>query len=902
MMMNAMPRPGSSWVEVWRALGDEERLEATDAFWSHFDRDRESVRQAMSWLATSLRFRPRTVSRFSPSKKAKYLARRSCPDGIIPDILVALHFERRRGLMATFLDAAGIGHEDGHITDDAAEEAASMDALVAAIVEVQSNANPRELDLYLTVLCCMGNDLWTNLPEAMRATADTPAAPEVAIEEAAPDDVDESDQDAVPLAPGFTTLDRVLIHAAVGSASERIGALGEDAIEDLLDEVLRLNTSRHQSYFHRGFWDGLQESWRSEEGAELNLDRRTWYTCGLLHALKRRGMPDRLQQTVKERVEEVDAMAHGSHEASVMTAPVLYETLLATYGAIDVKRRLSPQLVARTGPALWSMILKDAGEFLRQLRDSDAHPLLSLLESAVSEARRCELPVSRDLELDLRRRLAHCARLRGDFESAETRLNQLLEEDLGPRLAMVRTDMALVRREVRALADIRLPRREEDMSEVKDRLESIEDVLQGAADLDGQWGGHAEFVLGVLAIARKDEPQDAARFLSRAVAEMSRSPDVYQKVLPRARTYLALSLAECLEDAHVSRIFDLFITVAADVVPESPYALKRIMVGVAAIGKAHAARLVDSLTGIDSDHLLDAALEAELADQLPQVRASLLKRCRAPHRQPADRFHDAESLLSKSLQAEDMPHAGSALDCIEDIVQESRMEDLEIRFLEILDDPPRFQPAWDASDARFALVRVLERRGHCLDAAAALQDEAHKLISDDQHDDAQDLVDKIRSYGSEYDTTDLEQRLKAANTGTVQVAVSRPDVRGTMLFIGGNETQARYDDRLLKSLRERHPNVKLEIHHTGWSSNWGKDANRVERQLAEGKVDAVVIMRLIRTGLGRKLRALCSQHNVRWVACTGHGFDSCHRAVNRAVELIPPANRSTSRAAEAGGS
>jgi hypothetical protein len=53
------------------------------------------------------------------------------------------------------------------------------------------------------------------------------------------------------------------------------------------------------------------------------------------------------------------------------------------------------------------------------------------------------------------------------------------------------------------------------------------------------------------------------------------------------------------------------------------------------------------------------------------------------------------------------------------------------------------------------------------------------------------------------------------------------------------------------------------------------------------EADAVVIMRFVRTLLGRTLRALCSEHDRPWVACTGHGRDSLLGAIEEAVRLLP---------------
>jgi len=79
----------------------------------------------------------------------------------------------------------------------------------------------------------------------------------------------------------------------------------------------------------------------------------------------------------------------------------------------------------------------------------------------------------------------------------------------------------------------------------------------------------------------------------------------------------------------------------------------------------------------------------------------------------------------------------------------------------------------------------------------------------------------------------------------------------------------------------------VEFIHSGWKSNWSEYAAKVERRLsaAYGAVDAIVVITMIRTILGEKVRALASAHDRPWVACTGRGFESLRRAAVKAAQL-----------------
>ena len=59
--------------------------------------------------------------------------------------------------------------------------------------------------------------------------------------------------------PEFTTLDRLLVSAAVDARKGIIGALNENEIDDAVDELIKLNGRRPRSYFQAGFRDALFE-------------------------------------------------------------------------------------------------------------------------------------------------------------------------------------------------------------------------------------------------------------------------------------------------------------------------------------------------------------------------------------------------------------------------------------------------------------------------------------------------------------------------------------------------------------------------------------------------------------------------------------------------------------------
>ena len=151
----------------------DHRVQAADAFW----RDTESPEiqaqhvEAMVLLARRLNFRAKSMQGLSIERRAKHLAQVSdLPDVIATRALIAYHFAHQRPLMAAFLDALGIAHEDGLIT---AEEVAAPEsaALTAALDAVNRQFDPADAALYLRTLLALDGDTWVNIDGVLTARA-----------------------------------------------------------------------------------------------------------------------------------------------------------------------------------------------------------------------------------------------------------------------------------------------------------------------------------------------------------------------------------------------------------------------------------------------------------------------------------------------------------------------------------------------------------------------------------------------------------------------------------------------------------------------------------------------------------------------------------------------------------
>ena len=143
----------------------DKRVLAAEAFW----RDNESPEietqqiEAVVILARRLNFRPKSIQSLPVERRARQLAQLpDVSDTIATRALIAYHFTEKRPLMAAFLDALGVAHDNGLITEENVA-APDRDRLETAVTAVRAQFDAADVELYLRTLVALDGDTWTNL-------------------------------------------------------------------------------------------------------------------------------------------------------------------------------------------------------------------------------------------------------------------------------------------------------------------------------------------------------------------------------------------------------------------------------------------------------------------------------------------------------------------------------------------------------------------------------------------------------------------------------------------------------------------------------------------------------------------------------------------------------------------
>ena len=146
-------------ARLWRLMPADARQSAAQAFWRDDQAALEQA-EAVALIARQIKFRPKSVVSLPVDRKAKYLAGLvQVSDLLAARLLVAYHLEHQRPMMAAFLDALAIGHDNGLITDEnpKAPEAATLDAAVATLTA----AYPKpDVARYFWTLLWQDPDTW----------------------------------------------------------------------------------------------------------------------------------------------------------------------------------------------------------------------------------------------------------------------------------------------------------------------------------------------------------------------------------------------------------------------------------------------------------------------------------------------------------------------------------------------------------------------------------------------------------------------------------------------------------------------------------------------------------------------------------------------------------------------
>jgi hypothetical protein len=154
-----------SAARIWRRLGREEKLAAARHFWA--DPTSEAVGVADAAIVKVLHVRPQAVRTLPVERKVGALASVNEPSELLAaSLLVALHLGERRPLLAAFLDAASLPHDNGLLAEDASAAPVAEATARRAVEAVRAAFPADQVRTYLNTLWLQDHDRWEALERA----------------------------------------------------------------------------------------------------------------------------------------------------------------------------------------------------------------------------------------------------------------------------------------------------------------------------------------------------------------------------------------------------------------------------------------------------------------------------------------------------------------------------------------------------------------------------------------------------------------------------------------------------------------------------------------------------------------------------------------------------------------
>ena len=158
-----MTEPTLTPARLWKRMTADQRLRAARAFWNDEEATDDQI-QAVLLIAQQQKSRPKFIMALDTERKAKRLASLAqLTDIVAARTLVVYHLADHRDMMAAFLDALGIKHENGLIEDD--EVKPEPEKLAAAVAALREKFNADDVTLYLDTLRCQDPATWGALSD-----------------------------------------------------------------------------------------------------------------------------------------------------------------------------------------------------------------------------------------------------------------------------------------------------------------------------------------------------------------------------------------------------------------------------------------------------------------------------------------------------------------------------------------------------------------------------------------------------------------------------------------------------------------------------------------------------------------------------------------------------------------
>lgn len=885
------------WTDIWGLFEAEEQRIACRCYVEFLTREDDwPSSPVLDRLADATKFRLTEITRLAKQNTAKLADLLRARVATVmrelswSNLFRAHYFANKTPLMCAFLDRAGVAH-DGKGAINGEFKIPASDQLPLLVDHLLKAYSVQEVCRYFCVLVRLDENWFGLAGERDRLLA---SAFNAAQKSHKP--LSEADAAAISDASGdFSELDKLIIREVVRSVAAVEGSLDEERMQNLVETILRLNDQWFRAYFHLGFMDVLVPSRTLQfDRPEDNDQRRGWYFAGVMAGLARSHATERLNELLDSHRKDFERCASAQSGSGAALARVGFRFLLEADRFSEALLVLRSQL-GKVGLSLGKEALGAATDFIRDRKYESAKAItdiLGLQRIAEQETKDEQGEVERYI-LEIERRRGQCLQAAGDFDNAERAFRKLLDAGEDKSSPDLLADLGLVKGKFRRADDLSLPEAPDRRMNMRDALMKGKSHFDRALEIFGSNTPKAAYALAVLDYLRWSfEPSESAQKETRreaaadrvrkAIAAIRQSPfeAIYRDIGALGQcqfmlTVLLMSGLDAVEGRDAASVWSS-ITEKAGNFPDVD--LRALLEGAEIHDSAVALAIAESVwdfRGRDALGLLAAGPWISKSSKLGKEILEIVRNEATPR---AERVRLWISIIPALIRSNEVRSAEEGLEQLDELSADPQLTESVLGFLEKAEN---FDPAWSSAEAAWVRVRLLRRLGKDHDCAHELR-RLFYVVRDDELE-ARQIVETFSDWQLDASILNEMAARLPANIVSAQVdTVGRLSAgeRVTLTFFGGNEIQAQYDDSIRSELAHEWPGITVRFEHSGWSSNWGREIDRF-LALANG-ADAVVLHRMMRTMLGRSLRAGLQKP---WIPCVGTGRGAVLRSLRRAAEV-----------------
>lgn len=691
----------------------------------------------------------------------------------------------------------------------------------------------------------------------------------------------------------FGAVDRLV----TGKLVELLLTSVEDAVavgpaNRLVEALIEVNPARPVSRFHAGFFAAIAERPFRPDGPGWNMERRSWYAHGWAMGIERtRGTDAAIAEFDRWRDENLPFL-RPVRRGEVVEEPrqLIAEQLMRL--AIERERGDLVRVAVETRGLASPQALDRLFQWLLRSRHAEQAEHRLVAARAASEfvtSRAAVLPP--EVQCIAAAAVARAMREAGRFEETPPRPPNLEDVDEAAR-RVVDAEALLLRLRIGSLETLS----SRSLGQWRDLAGRVEAHRE---DFERPWGRHGGAVISLIAALRVlhspidwkiDSPRaEADRRLAFAIEAWSLAePGTPEHRLLELATWWRQGLRGAHPDAEGADEALTTFEREAEIGGWLPRAIHtECIVNARLAGRTVAeARLVEAFLaahGVEalySDDLLGEGALPPFA--IEQIRASLDDLDRRGTIGLPVQWALADAVLATAMSPEgaDHGHAEWAVDQLERLGHAPEPE-VRRRWLAFLKDDERASRCFeDAEEYERALLTALD---HAEEFEAATQHVLARLEAAWQRGDYDAVEDLIAWLDERHATHTVRPEMRSDRPMEAPDGHAIRPSPCSVLFIGGNETQKRYEADLRAGFEKRDPELAIVFEPLGWTSNWGREIDRLKASIH--RADAIVLMTFLRTQCGRTLRRLAGEAEKPWIPCTGHGRASLEAAIRRAAQV-----------------